>query len=81
MLPDETIAFVGSMSPGKPHNMTVLKRDVVLWRRLINLEANEEFLADAGFQGWHNIAALQDVRVLTPHKKPPGGQLSPEQID
>jgi hypothetical protein len=81
MLPDESIAFVGPMSPGKPHDMTVLKRDAVLWRRLVNMQPHEEFLADAGFVGWQNIEALQDVTIHTPHKKPSGGQLTPEQMD
>lgn len=80
MTPNEVISFVGPMSGGRRHDVKVLARDALMWRRCQNILSGEKFLADSGFQGSQNYQGLQDVIIFTPYKRT-GGQLSAEDQD
>lgn len=80
MLPNGMFAFVGPWSGGRPHDIKVLERDSLMWKRSTHIMPNEQIMADKGFVGWQNIEAFNDIQFFVPFKRQ-GGPLMPEQLD
>lgn len=81
MLPNEKFAFVGGNSGGRRHDLKLLVRDSLLWKRSINAMPGEKFLVDTGFQSAQNKPTLSDLVFHQPHKRTGGRDLTPEQIE